>query len=124
MAEPCKILVIEDSHDAADSVVEQLRLWGHEAIAVCAALDAVSMARSFDPDVVLIDVELPANEYAVKKLRELSPDAKLVAIARFGEADFVRRSREGGFADVLLKPTAAATLKELVDTQCESRKTP
>jgi len=117
--EPCKILVVENRRDTANRVVEQLKRWGHEAVAVCSALDAVSTARSYEPDVVLIDLDVPANEYAVQKLKELSPTARLVAIADFSQADVVRRSPERGFDGVLVKPTSTAAIKDAVDTNCE-----
>jgi CheY-like chemotaxis protein len=119
--ERCKILLVEDRREIADEVIEQLRGWGHDAVAVCSALAAVSKARSYDPDVVLIDLDVPSNDYAVQKIKELCPSARLVALGEFSQADIVRRSAESGFDGVLVKPTSPPDLKDAVDTQCEER---
>jgi CheY-like chemotaxis protein len=118
--EMCKVLVVDDERDTADTAVILLRLWGHEAEAAYSADDAMSKAFELDPDVVLIDLVMPeVNGFDLaKQLRRVCPEAKFVAITGFTRADIIRRSREAGFAKVLLKPAPAKVLKEAVDSEC------
>jgi CheY-like chemotaxis protein len=122
----CKVLVVEDDRDNADSVVMILRLWGHEAIAAYSPLQAISTARVLDPDVVLMDIAMPHKDGfdVAKELRAFCPDAKIVAITGFTQADIVSRSRAAGFADFLMKPVEPDNLKAVVDTQCAARAAP
>jgi CheY-like chemotaxis protein len=119
----CKVLVIDDERDGADSAVMLLQLWGHEAVAAYSAGEAFETARSFDPDVVLMDIGLPGKNGfdLANDIRALCPGVKIVALTGFTQADIVQRSRAGGFDDHLLKPAEPAALKEAVDTQCEKR---
>ena len=118
--EPCKVLVVDEDRQNADTTVMLLQMWGHEAEAAYSAEDATSKVEALGPDVVLIDLERPvvSGFDLADALRERCPKAKLVALAGFVEADIVRRAREAGFEKVVLKPAPAQRLKEIVDTEC------
>ena len=118
--QPCKVLVVDEDRDNADTTVILLQVWGHDAEAAYSAEDATAKARTLDPDVILIDLGRPvvhgfdlANE-----LRQCCPEAKLVAITAFTAADIVRRTRQAGFEKVLFKPAPAQRIKETVDSEC------
>jgi CheY-like chemotaxis protein len=118
--EPCKVLVVDEDRDNADTTLMLLQMWGHEAEAVYSAEDAPAAATTFDPDVVLIDLGRPiVNGFDLaNELRRRCPTAKLVAITAFTAADIVPRVREAGFEKVLFKPAPAREIKEAVDTEC------
>lgn len=119
---PCKVLVVDDERSSADSNVSLLQLWGHEAEAAYSAEDAVSKARALDPDVVLVDIELPMiNGFDLAtELRKSCPDAKFLALTGYTQADIVRRARRAGFERVLNKPAPAKAIKEAVDAGCSA----
>jgi CheY-like chemotaxis protein len=121
--EPCKVLVVDNDRDTADSVVILLQYWGHEAMAAYSPEQAIAAARVFDPDVVLMDIGMPGRDGfdVAKEVRSLCPDARVVAVTGFTQADMVRRSREAGFADFLGKPAEAKDIKAVVDTQCATQ---
>jgi CheY-like chemotaxis protein len=118
--EPCKVLVVDEDRNNAETTVMLLQMWGHEAEPAYSAEDATSKAKALDPDVVLIDLERPfVNGFDLaSELRRCCPTAKLVAITGFAEGDIVRRTREAGFEKVVFKPAPARRLKEVVDTEC------
>lgn len=121
--ESCKVLVVDEDRDNADTTVMLLHMWGHEAEPAYSDDDAVSKARAFDPDVILIDLGRPVvNGFDLaKELRGYCPEAKLMAITGFTAGDIVRRTREAGFEKVLFKPTPAKRLQEAVETQCSAQ---
>ena len=118
--EPCKVLVVDEDRDNADTTLMLLQMWGHEAEAVYSAEDALAAATTFDPDVVLIDLGRPiVNGFDLAgELRRCCPTAKLVAVTAFTAADIVPRVRDAGFEKVLLKPAPAKQIKEAVDAEC------
>ncbi len=118
--EPCRVLVVDDHRDAADSTVMLLETWGHEAVAAYSAQQCIVLARVFNPEIVLMDIGLPGkNGFDCKReLEEHCPGARVVALTGFTQADIVRRSRNDGFVDHLLKPADPSELKDVVDHQC------
>lgn len=121
-SERCKVLVVDEDRDNADTTVILLDLWGHEATAAYSAEDAIEKARALDPDVVLMDLGRPVDNGfdLANELRRACPEAKLLAITGFAAGDIVRRTRNAGFEGVLLKPTPASRLQDAVETQCDA----
>ena len=119
-SEPCKVLVIDDNRDAADSAVMLLRIWGHDGIAAYSAAEALEIGRRFEPDVVLIDIGLPGKSGfdVAQDLKRCCPNARFVALTGFTRADVARRARDEGFADHLVKPAELPVLKHVVEDQC------
>jgi CheY-like chemotaxis protein len=118
--EPCKVLVVDADRHNADTKVMLVQMWGHEAQPAYSAEDAVTKAKTLDPDVVVIDLgQPPVNGLDLaSELRRCCPEAKLVAITGFTENDIVRRARYTGFEQVLSKPTPAKRLQEAIESEC------
>jgi putative two-component system response regulator len=130
-----RVLVVED--DAADrsGLVELLDRAGYEAIAVADGRDALRAAGDDEPDLVLLDVELPGtNGFDVcRELREGTRTATLpiilltgrgaigdiVAGIAAGADDFLRKPYEQAevMARVSAALRAAETAAELAATQ-------
>ena len=53
------ILVVDDSRDIADLLVEVFSSRGHEASAVYSGADAVSAVDRLAPDIVFLDISMP-----------------------------------------------------------------
>jgi CheY-like chemotaxis protein len=119
-SEPCKVLVVDDNRDAADAAAMLLKIWGHDAVAAYSGRECIALAKTFDPDVVLMDIGLPGKDgFRVKEeLEQYCSGVKVIALTGFTQADIVRRTREEGFTDYLRKPTAPAELKSVVERQC------
>jgi two-component system CheB/CheR fusion protein len=118
--ESCKVLVVDEDRQSADTTTHLLHLWGHEAEAAYSPEDAVSKAPAFDPDVILMDLgrEVVDGLDLAGALRGCCPDAKLLAITEYRAADIVRRTRDAGIETVLQKPVPAKLVKEAVETEC------
>jgi two-component system, chemotaxis family, CheB/CheR fusion protein len=116
---PRRILVVDDEKDTAESLAVLLEEDGHDTLSVQdgrAALDAV---RTFDPEVVLLDLGLPdMNGYEVaEKLREEHPRERLLLIAVTGYQNDETRLKEAGFDHHLLKPPNMRKLTALLAAQ-------
>src|SRR5690606_24222218 len=55
----CRVLVVDDNRDAAESLRLVLELEGHDVEAVHGPAEAVAAVETFRPDIVLLDIGLP-----------------------------------------------------------------
>ena len=53
------VLIIDDDTAAAEALAKLLRREGHQAECACAAGDALSHLHQHEPDLVLLDLEMP-----------------------------------------------------------------
>ncbi|MFD7552157.1 response regulator [Streptomyces sp. NPDC059578] len=74
--------------------------------------EAVDLALSHAPDVVLLDIQMPVMDglAALGELRRAAPAVRAIILTTFGERDNVLRALESGGAGFLLKDTAPAEL--------------
>jgi two-component system CheB/CheR fusion protein len=110
-----RILVVDDETDSADALVEILELQGHTARAAADGERALAAVRTFEPELVILDLGLPGMDgYDVaRKLRErLGQRVRIVALT--GYRDDQARLRDAGFDGHLLKPTSIDKLFALV----------
>ena len=79
---------------------------------------ALAEARSFRPEVVLLDIGLPGMDgYEVARALRSEPDgeqALIVAVSGYGQPEDRERSRVAGFDQHLLKPVTPERLLEVV----------
>jgi CheY-like chemotaxis protein len=115
---PLRILVVDDYPDAAATLRILLRLWGHEVQVARSGLEALALAPSFDPDVVLLDIEMPwmhGGENA-RRLRRLPGLGRLRIIATSGTD--LQDERLAGYAhefdDYLPKPYNLERLERML----------
>ena len=116
---PLRILVIEDNSDAAETLGDLLRLFGHEAEVALSGPAGLEAAGSLQPDVVLCDIGLPGMDgYAVAGSLRSEPAtraARLVALTGYGRESDRQRTREAGFDLHLVKPLEPLELKRLLE---------
>jgi signal transduction histidine kinase/CheY-like chemotaxis protein len=114
----CRILVVDDNQDAAESLAIMLRLMGHSVDTAHDGLEAVQAAAATRPDLLLLDIGLPRmNGYeAARHIRDQPWGARLslVALTGWGQDVDPRRSLEAGFDQHLTKPVDPATLERVV----------
>ena len=113
-----RILIVDDNADAANSLSELLKMDGHVSQPAFTAEDALSLAQSFDPDVVLLDIGLPRMDgYEVaRRLRHslLRKGATLIALTGYGQAEDRERAQAAGFDAHFVKPLDLAALTKLL----------
>lgn len=110
-----RILVVDDNRDNAETLASLLQLTGNETKTGHDGVQAVELAESFRPDLILMDIGLPKmNGYeACQAIRatDWGKEISMVAVTGWGQDEDVRRSREAGFDGHLVKPVDLAKLE-------------
>jgi PAS domain S-box-containing protein len=115
---PRRVLVVDDNQSAAEVLSMLLtRCWGHEVLVAHDGQSALEKAKTFHPEMVLLDIGLPGlNGYQVAERLRQQPetiDAVIVALTGYGQDEDRRRSSEAGFDEHLIKPVSVAHLEVL-----------
>jgi PAS domain S-box-containing protein len=110
-----RVLVVEDSADARESLRMLLELAGHVVETSEDGPGGLSKLNAFRPDVALIDLGLPGIDgYTLARLARSSPETRgirLVALTGYGQTDDRRRALAAGFDLHLTKPVDVLTLQ-------------
>lgn len=118
-----RILVVDDNVDAAKMLAMLLEMWGHQVWVAHDGQEALEVAISYRPAMVLLDIGLPRMDgyELARRLRQqvgLS-EATLVALTGYGHEEARRRSREAGFDHHLVKPIGFGELRRLLTAMME-----
>lgn len=101
----CRVLVVDDNRDAADSLVQLVRLFGHQADVAYDGPSALVNARASRPDLVLCDIGLPGMDgYEVARRLRSEMGVRMVAISGYARAADLQQSAQAGFEEHLAKP--------------------
>jgi PAS domain S-box-containing protein len=113
-----RVLVVDDNHDAADSLGMLLEFLGAEVKVVHDGHAALEEMKSFHPAVVLLDLGMPGmNGLEVARRMREDPQAStttLVALTGWGQREDRRRTEEAGFDYHLVKPADIGTLQSIL----------
>jgi signal transduction histidine kinase/ActR/RegA family two-component response regulator len=122
---PLRILVVDDSRDAAESLTRLLRLGGHEVLIAHEGELALHLAATRQPSVVLLDIGLPGMDgYEIcRRLRQSGlANALLIAMTGYGLERDRQRSQEAGFDTHLVKPVPPGELLRMMAAHSNGRR--
>lgn len=112
------ILVVDDNQDSAQSLSTLLHLTGNTTRTAADGIEALAVAESFQPEVVLLDIGLPRlNGYEVARRLRDTPWGRrmvLVALSGWGQQSDRDRSASAGFDAHLVKPLDPALLASVL----------
>ena len=117
----CRVLVADDLRDSADSIALLLEDEGHTVQVAYDGVQALQLAESWRPDVVLLDVGMPGLDgHAVcRRIRAAPWGAAMLLIAQtgWGQESDRRHTEAAGFDHHLVKPLNFDALIELLSTR-------
>lgn len=117
MAEPIRILVVDDHHVVRQGLVALLNIMPEIKVIGEASdgLQAIELHRSLRPDITLMDLQLPklGGVEAIQKIRADDPAARFVVLTTFDGDEDIFRALQAGAKAYLLK---GMTIDELLST--------
>jgi CheY-like chemotaxis protein len=115
---PRRILVADDNSDAVEALALQLRLAGHDVRSANDGVEALEVAETFAPQVVLLDLGMPRMD-GYETAREIrrkwwGKSATLVALTGWGGQQDRQKTSDAGFDAHLVKPVTEFDLFQAI----------
>jgi len=112
------ILVVEDSPDNLAVISLALQQQGYRVVTANNGEDAVTVATTTMPNLILMDINLPALDglAATRRIRESEGlrEVPVVAITAFGTEGFQRAAYDAGISGYLTKPIDLDRMHQLI----------
>ncbi len=109
-------VIIEDDGDIRALISAVLEGSGFDVATASAGLEGIELVRHRSPDVTTLDVSMPGIDgfETARRIREFS-DTRILMITARADEDHIRRGREAGADDYVLKPFRPRELRARVD---------
>jgi CheY-like chemotaxis protein len=111
---PMKVLLVDDSNDLLQLIVSWLDDEGYIVTTATSGMQAIDIAHSHDPDIVLLDVVIPPPDGFAVCESLLRRDRPPEIILMTGIADPLRLRRAGELGVLLRKPFTREVMVETV----------
>ena len=123
----CRILIVDDNHDAALSLATFLEMSGHEIRTAGDGREALDVAEHFIPEAVVLDIGLPVLDgYEVARQLRFAPatqHALMLALTGYGQKEDQMLASRAGFDRHFVKPVDPALLASCIETWLHVRAT-
>ena len=112
----CRVLVVDDERDVADSLVMLLRCIGAEVRVTYSGEEALGILAEFKPHLVLLDIGMPRMDgyETARHIRQLPEGRSLLLAALSGWRTDQARATEAGFNWRFVKPITLEALQQVV----------
>lgn len=124
-----KMLVVDDELDICNFLKSFFVEKQYEVRTATGGEEALALARSEKPDVVLLDIKMPGMSgiEALRQLKEIDKKIKVIMVTAVEETSMVDLAKELGADDYITKPFSLAYLekdvmRKLVDLLVEKAK--
>lgn len=111
-----KVLIVDDDAFLLDMYVFKFKESGFEVEVAKNGEEAVSLAKSTNPDVILLDIVMPKMDgfevLRAIKANNVSPNAVIVVLSNLGQKEDVEKGLKLGANDYIIK--AHSTPSEVV----------
>jgi len=112
-----RLLVVDDYPGAAEVACTLLRLLGHESIAATTGEQALELAATFEPEIVVLDLGLPdVNGYEVARALRQRPGKRpfIAVMTGWASPDDRVKSLAAGIDIHVLKPASTDNLEKII----------
>ncbi|MFY0628186.1 MAG: PAS domain S-box protein [Reichenbachiella sp.] len=117
-----KVLVVDDSEAARETIGEALKSFSFDVTAVNSASEAIKLLKSKDKipfELVLMDWNMPeidgleASELIIND-KEIPKTPVIMMVTAYGKEDVIRKSEELGLSSLLIKPVRYSLLFDTI----------
>ena len=116
-----RILVAEDEAISRMDLCEMLENLGYTVVGQAGdGVAAVNLARSLEPDLVLMDIKMPELD-GISAAETLSQErtVPVLLLTAYSDREFIDRAVDAGVMGYLVKPFAEAQLKPAIEVALE-----
>jgi two-component system, chemotaxis family, chemotaxis protein CheY len=101
-----KILIVDDAEFLRLRISKMLIGDGHQIAEAENGAKAVDMYKTFQPNVILMDVTMPEMDglSALKVIRSMDPKAQVIMLTALGQESVVLEAIKAGARDFIVKP--------------------
>src|SRR6516162_9473865 len=119
---PRTLLVIDDEESVRYSFRRIFGKEGMEVLTASTAAEGLEAARRQQPDVVVLDIQLPDRSglEAFKEILQFDPKRPVIFITAHGTADTAIEAMKGGAFDYLVKPLDVDRLGQIIERAFEA----
>ncbi|MFK7887121.1 MAG: response regulator [Gammaproteobacteria bacterium] len=114
-----KVLLVEDDPRVASAISIALRAMGYEVLTASDAVLAIAQARRGQPDVVVLDINLPGGDgfMVAQRLKNLAQTATvpIIVITASKQTGMRERAMEAGAMHFLEKPFGVTDLADAIE---------
>jgi CheY-like chemotaxis protein len=125
-----KILLVDDNDEVRELLALFMKRLGYTVFEAATGLEAIDLASTVEPDLIMMDLRLPemngAETTARLKASPSTRDIPLLVITASGAGIDTRRALDAGAAEILHKPIDVTTLNNVLRRYLagQSRKRP
>lgn len=118
-----KVMLADDQTILAEGIKSVLET--SDEIEVCGiahnGIQAVDMALSLKPDVILMDVRMPEMNgvAATKRIKDACPEIKIIILTTFDDSDYILSGINNGASGYLLKDIGSTALIDAIKNAYE-----
>ncbi|MDE7301162.1 MAG: response regulator transcription factor [Clostridia bacterium] len=113
-----KVMLVDDQIILAEGIKSVLETSDDIRVVGVASdgTEAVEMADSLKPDVVLMDIRMPNMNgvAATKKIKETRPECKIIILTTFDDSDYILSAINNGASGYLLKDIGSTALIDAI----------
>src|SRR5436305_6004206 len=116
------LLVIDDEQSVLYSFRRVFEGEGVEVLTAGTAADGLTQVREREPDVVVLDLQLPDRSglEVFRELQEHNPKRPVIFITAHGTTETAIEAMKGGAFDYLVKPVALDRLTQVLERAFEA----
>ncbi|RFU22994.1 response regulator transcription factor [Geodermatophilus marinus] len=110
-----RVLVVDDHRTFAELLTVALTSSGMDPVGIAhSAAQAVAMAQDLQPDIVVMDIEMPRQDglAATRRIRDVAPGAVVAVVTAHRDPDWVVRAAQAGASAFVPKD---GSLAEMID---------
>ncbi|MBL0848773.1 MAG: response regulator [Candidatus Liberibacter ctenarytainae] len=115
---PKKVMIIEDNDLNMKLFRDLIETYGYIAIQTRSGLDAVELAHKYNPDLIIMDIQLPEiSGVEITKMFKADNDLKnipIIAVTAFAMKGDEERIRQGGCEKYISKPISLVNFIETI----------
>ena len=106
MAEPMKVLIVDDEEDLIVTLVERLEIRGFEAVAVQTGKAALEQIQNNPFDVVVLDIKLKGEDgvEVMKHIKQIKSNLPVILLTGHMSKETNEEGLKAGAIDYIIKP--------------------